>query len=289
MSIGETILPSSSSTVHVVERLGLHQLQHGRRREVTQHDRRLVHQGVPHDHVEAPPEPPVGVGLVARVQDARVVHRLAADHLGRQEGHRRQDVLPAHDVPGPREDDPRREVGHELADEPPRERDVPGDAVVLVRPVRRPIGRGVVLEGVDLRLAGVLFLHDAAEPVEDLLARLLPRHDVVEVRRLGGADLEVPDVIVDARAVRDELAGQVQVRVPQEVERHHVRVEAHRAHFAAVQRVLVLSPLDHLLHASPDHRVRTGPEDLPLPLLVDVHLGDRVLLALLVDRHLEVL
>src|SRR3989442_8015746 len=40
---------------------------------------------------------------------------------------------------------------------------------------------------------------------------------------------------------------------------------------------------------SPDHRVRTGPEDLPLALLVDVHLRDRMLLALLVDRHLEVL
>src|SRR5438093_4592737 len=89
----------------------------------------------------------------------------------------------------------------------------------------------------------------------------------------------MPDFVVDARAVRDELAGEVQVRVPQEVERHHVRIEPHRAHLAAVQRVLVLGPLDHLLHASPDHRVRTGPEDLPLALLVDVHLRDRVLLA----------
>src|SRR5207245_653935 len=35
--------------------------------------------------------------------------------------------------------------------------------------------------------------------------------------------------------------------------------------------------------------VRTGPEDLPLALLVHVHLRDRVLLALLVNRHLEVL
>src|SRR6266852_3070068 len=85
------------------------------------------------------------------------------------------------------------------------------------------------------------------------------------------------------------LAGELQVGIAQQVERHHVGVEPHRAHLAAVQRVLVLGPLDHLPHASPDHRVRTGPEDLPLALLVDVHLRDRVLLRLLVDRHLEVL
>src|SRR5437667_2773179 len=177
----------------------------------------------------------------------------------------------------------------QVADELARERDVAGDAVVLVRPVRRAVRGRVVLERVDLHVARVFLLHDAAEPIEDLLSGLLPDHDIVEVRRLRGAHLEMPDVVVDARAVRDELAGEVEIRITQQVERHHVGVEPHRAHLAAVQRVLVLGPLDHLPHASPDHRVRTGPEDLPLALLVDVHLRDRVLLALLVDRHLEVL
>src|SRR6267143_48887 len=140
----------------------------------------------------------------------------------------------------------------------------------------------------DLRAPGVLFLHDAAEPVQDLLAGFLPHDDVVEVRRLRGAHLEVSYVVVDARAVRDELPREVEVRIAEQVEGHHVGVEPHRAHLAAVQRVLVLGPLDHLPHASPDHRVRTGPEDLPLAFLVDIHLRDRVLFALFVNRHLEV-
>src|SRR5437899_7378744 len=180
-------------------------------------------------------------------------------------------------------------MGHEVADELAREGDVAADAVVLVRHVRRPVWGRVVLSRVDLHITRVLLPHDPAQPTEDLLAGLLPHDDIVEVRRLRGAHLEMADVVVDARPVRDEFAREMQVRFPQQVERHHVGVEPHRAHLATIERVLVLGPLDHLAHASPDHRVRTGPEDLPLALLVDVHLRELVLLALLVDRHVEVL
>src|SRR5207247_6028117 len=178
-----------------------------------------------------------------------------------------------------RVDEPGREVGHEGPHVLLGEREVPRHAVVLVGPVRRAVGRGVVLEGVDLHAARrVLVLHHLAEPVQDLLAGLLPGHEVPRVRDLARAHLEVPDVVVRAGAVLHELPGQVEVGLPQEVEGEDVGVEAEGPHLAAIQRVLVLGPLDALPHPSPDHRVGARPEDLPLPLLVDVHLGVRVLL-----------